>query len=153
MGRRGGDPGRDSVNRDLFKGETVKGMAGHYGRLVEEAVKAPGLPSPGFPWPIGTTPVAGRVEPRTPSSFRGDLYQARLRAAGGTNPGSCCRCFPGSSTDLPRAEARANRLAHRLRARGVGRGVLVGVCLERSLELVEALLEVVKAGGADLPSI
>jgi amino acid adenylation domain-containing protein len=43
--------------------------------------------------------------------------------------------------------ARANRLAHHLVDVGVGRGVLAGVYLERSPELVVALLAVLKAGG------
>ncbi|CAL9558109.1 D-alanine--D-alanyl carrier protein ligase [Streptomyces sp. enrichment culture] len=47
--------------------------------------------------------------------------------------------------------ARANRLARTLTGRGVGRGDLVGVALDRSIELVVALLAVMKTGAAYVP--
>jgi len=46
---------------------------------------------------------------------------------------------------------RANQLAHYLQGLGVQPEVLVGLCIERSLDMVIAMLGILKAGGAYLP--
>jgi amino acid adenylation domain-containing protein/non-ribosomal peptide synthase protein (TIGR01720 family) len=52
---------------------------------------------------------------------------------------------------LDQLNRRANQLAHKLLELGVGPNVCVGLGLERSLEMVIALLAVLKAGGAYVP--
>jgi amino acid adenylation domain-containing protein len=46
---------------------------------------------------------------------------------------------------------RANQLAHFLRSCGVGPDSLLGLCLERSAEVIVAVLAILKAGGAYIP--
>jgi len=48
-------------------------------------------------------------------------------------------------------DTQANHLAHHLQTLGVGPETPVAVCIERSLDLVIALLAILKAGGAYLP--
>ena len=58
---------------------------------------------------------------------------------------------PGLSYSYRELNERANQLAHYLQSIGVGPGVFVGIYLERSLDMLVALLGVLKAGGAYLP--
>ncbi|WP_258191652.1 non-ribosomal peptide synthase/polyketide synthase, partial [Pseudomonas fluorescens] len=57
----------------------------------------------------------------------------------------------GQALSYAELNQRANRLAHRLRAAGVGPDILVAVALDRSVDMVLALLATLKAGGAYVP--
>ncbi|HSW17526.1 MAG TPA: MupA/Atu3671 family FMN-dependent luciferase-like monooxygenase [Ramlibacter sp.] len=67
------------------------------------------------------------------------------------NPASeALRCHDDSVT-YAQLQERATRLAQALRERGVQSGDIVGLCLDRSSELVVAVLAIHKAGAAYLP--
>ncbi|MCC6245612.1 MAG: amino acid adenylation domain-containing protein [Gemmatimonadaceae bacterium] len=83
---------------------------------------------------------------------RGDLSLPKLfeRQADAT-PLSIAVEHEGVTVTYRELNARANQLARELVKRGVRRDVLVGVAMERSLELVVAIIAVLKAGGAFVP--
>ncbi|MCY1045883.1 amino acid adenylation domain-containing protein [Corallococcus sp. bb12-1] len=88
-----------------------------------------------------------RVEPDQTGCLP-ELIEAHARRT----PDAIAVASPGSAPlTYGQLEERANRLAHHLRARGVGPEHLVGVCLEKSPELIIALLGILKAGGAYVP--
>ncbi len=57
----------------------------------------------------------------------------------------------GAQLTYRELDQRANQLANLLVERGVGTESLVGICLERSVELMVAMLGILKAGGAYVP--
>jgi amino acid adenylation domain-containing protein len=59
--------------------------------------------------------------------------------------------FEGRHLTFAELDARSNQLAHFLTRKGVGLESLVGLCVERSPEMVIALLGILKAGGAYVP--
>lgn len=59
--------------------------------------------------------------------------------------------FEYQSLTYSQLNEKANQLANYLRKKGVKEEVLVGVCLERSLEMIIAVLAIIKAGAGYLP--
>ena len=66
-------------------------------------------------------------------------------------PGAVAVVFCDQQWTYRELDSQADALARRLKAAGVGPGTFVAICLNRSLELMAALLAVFKAGGAYVP--
>ena len=66
-------------------------------------------------------------------------------------PHEVAAVFAEEKVTYAQLNAQANQLAHHLKDLGVGPEVLVGICMERSIEMLVALLGVLKAGGAYVP--
>jgi len=79
--------------------------------------------------------------------FVHEVFEAQVRET----PDSVALTFEGHSLTYRELNNRANQLARQLRSLGVGPEVPVGICMERSPELVAAILGVLKAGGACIP--
>lgn len=80
-----------------------------------------------------------------------DDLVVRFQANAATHPDRTALVCGDDVLTYGELDRRAGRLAHWLRARGVTTDTLVGVRLPRGVELVVALLAVLKAGGAYLP--
>ena len=85
-------------------------------------------------------------------AYPSDATAAALFAAQvASNPDATALIFGARSLTYGELDRRSNALAWMLRRRGVKTDVPVAVAIERSVDLVTALLAVLKAGGAYLP--
>ncbi|HEX7314775.1 MAG TPA: amino acid adenylation domain-containing protein [Pyrinomonadaceae bacterium] len=66
-------------------------------------------------------------------------------------PAAIALAYEGEQLTYAELNDRANRLARLLSMKGIGPDVVVGLMMERSVEMVAALLAILKAGGAYLP--
>jgi amino acid adenylation domain-containing protein len=139
---------------DLFDAVTVGRMAGHLTVLLESAVDQPERRVLELPllteverhqllaeW----NPLAA-IPPGAGRCLHG-LFESWAERS----PDACAVVCGGERLTYGGLNRRANALAHRLRRLGVGPDVPVGLFLQRSLDLVVAMLGVLKAGGAYVP--
>jgi len=75
------------------------------------------------------------------------LFEAQVERS----PDAAALMYEDEQLSYRALNAKANQLAHRLRALGAGPDVRVALCVERSLEMVIAILGILKAGGAYVP--
>jgi amino acid adenylation domain-containing protein len=140
-------------SRDLFDGVSVRRMAAHFENVLAAAASDPDVP-------LSRLPLLSAAERHEVLSEWNDsalayprerliheLFEQQVRRA----PGAVAVTFRDRRLTYAELNARANRLAYWLRARGVRPEVLVAVLVERSLEMVVALLGILKAGGAYAP--
>jgi amino acid adenylation domain-containing protein len=93
------------------------------------------------------TVQAGPLRTGLPVWCLHERFEEQARRA----PDAVAVVHEGESLTYAELDRRASALAAHLEELGVGPEVLVGVFLERSLEMIVALLGVLKAGGAYLP--
>ena len=140
-------------NIDLFEPDRIERMMRHFEMLLEAIVARPETP-------IGELPLMTVQERkqvleawnRTEVSHpHGQCMQDLFEAQTERTPEATALVDEHQRLSFAELERRANQLAWRLRREGVGCESLVAVCLERSVDLVVALLGILKAGGAYVP--
>ncbi|WP_449343604.1 condensation domain-containing protein, partial [Streptomyces yaanensis] len=137
---------------DLFDAATVVAMAERLVRVLETVAADPFVRVSGMD-------VLDAVERRrvlvewndtdavVPAGTLPGLFAGQVART----PDAVAVVFEGESVSYAELDARANRLARVLAGRGVGAESVVAVCLDRGVDMVVALLAVLKAGGAYLP--
>jgi len=140
-------------NTDLFDRGTVTRLLEHYGVLLDEALRKPETRISDLPW---LTPNERRrilVEWNdTARDYPRDrclheLFEAQVRR----DPDSLAVICETAQLTYAGLDARANALARRLSSFRAGPDVPVAICLERSVNLIVAIIAVLKVGGAYLP--
>ena len=138
---------------DLWDAETIERMAAHLRVLLAAAAADPQLRLSQLPlMPPEEEALVVHEWNRTGAEHpRGLAIHHLFEAAADANPNAVAVSHAAGTLTYRELDERANRLAHRLARLGIGPEVRVAVCMERTPELVVALLAVLKAGGGYVP--
>jgi amino acid adenylation domain-containing protein len=153
------EQGEDSTKATLdfdptqFQPADVHRLAGYLQRLLQGIVLDPKAP-------VNQVEILDPDESRqllvtcnqTAANYPFDrCVQELFEEQAAKTPNRLALVFEDQQFTYGELNARANQLAHWLRGQRVGPNVLVGLCVERSAEMVIALLGILKAGGAYVP--
>lgn len=137
---------------DLFSKQFAERLLGHLIEICRAGIRVPETE-------IRKLPMLGNDESNqildqwnsTQAEIPETTVHALFEEQAARSPDATALIYSGRSVSYDELNRRANKVAHLLRARGISRDTLVGVCMERSFEMVIALLAVLKSGGAYVP--
>ncbi|HVF62225.1 MAG TPA: amino acid adenylation domain-containing protein [Thermoanaerobaculia bacterium] len=139
-------------NRDLFDAETAERLLGHLRTLLAAVVEDPGRRLSELPWLTAEERRQLAAWNDTARDYGPAVsLHALIAEQVERTPEAVAVVFEREGITYRELDGRAGALARRLRRLGVGPESLVAVAAERSLELVVALLGVLKAGAAYVP--
>ncbi|MFL6333082.1 MAG: condensation domain-containing protein, partial [Pyrinomonadaceae bacterium] len=139
-------------NTDLFNAETVERMAGRFAELLRGVVEDPRRRLSDLPLLTAGERRLLAEWNRTSTDYAPERpLHAFFEEQAAANPDAAAVLCGQERLNYAELNRRADALARELLAHGVGPETLVGVMLERSFELVVALLGVLKAGAAYVP--
>jgi natural product biosynthesis luciferase-like monooxygenase protein/FkbM family methyltransferase len=140
-------------NSELFEPATIRRMARHFETLLESITACPAQT-------VSTLSLLPQAERHqllrewndTDADYPSHqcihrLFEAQVERT----PGAVALTFGDEQVTYDELNRRANRLARFLQERGVEPEALVGILMERSIEMMVALLGTLKAGGAYVP--
>ncbi len=138
-------------NRNLFAGATIRAWLGHFQTLLRGVIahhdQAAGL----LPLHEATQRTQWRRENWRPHGAGVDVvHELVSRQASRTPERIAVQCGAEFLT-CAELETRSNQVARLLRSLGVDVGAAVAVCVRRNLDMVVAVLGVLKAGAAYVP--
>ena len=145
--------GTFAYSTDLFERSTISRMMAHFENLLESLLADPERR-------LSEVAVLSEAERRqvlvewndTDRQYaRGRCLHQLFEAQAASTPERIALADQNRQLTYRELNERANQLAHCLRELNVGPEVLVGIMMERSVEMVVALLGVLKAGGAYVP--
>jgi amino acid adenylation domain-containing protein len=144
---------RLEYNTDLFDGKSAKRMLRHLETLLEAIVRDPEQY-------ISDLPILTDGERHQLliewNGTNGELPAEQcvhqlFETQAARSPDKIALVYENEQLTYGELNSRANQLAHYLRKLGVGSEMPVGICMERSEEMVVAVLAILKAGGAYVP--
>lgn len=142
-----------TFNTDLFEPQTAERMLGQYRVLLQSALANPHSKLSEIP--TLTAPERQQMLldwNRTQRDYpQSECFPQLFEAQVQKTPDAVALSMGQKALRYDDLNARANRLAHYLQTLGAKPGVTVGIGLERSLEMVIALLAVLKTGAAYVP--